>query len=86
MASYRIEFTRSAERDLRRLDRTMVPRVVAAIDALAEEPRPSGVKKLVGSEHTYRIRVGDYRVVYSIEDRLLVVLVERIRHRGDVYR
>lgn len=64
----------------------MVPRIVAAIDALAEELRPSGVKKLVGSEHTYRIRVGDYRVVYSIEDRLLVVLVERIRHRGEVYR
>ena len=64
----------------------MVPRVVAAIDALAEEPRPAGVKKLVGSEHTYRIRVADYRVVYSIEDRLLVVLVERIRRRGEVYR
>jgi len=86
MASYRIEFTRSAERDLRRLDRSMLARVMAAIDALADEPRPSGVKKLVGSEHTYRIRVGDYRVVYSIEDRLLLLLVQRVRHRGDVYR
>ena len=86
MASCRIEFTRSAERDLRRLDRSMLARVMAAIDALADEPRPSGVKKLVGSEHTYRIRVGDYRVVYSIEDRLLLLLVQRVRHRGDVYR
>ncbi|MEK7675450.1 MAG: type II toxin-antitoxin system RelE/ParE family toxin [Verrucomicrobiota bacterium] len=86
MASYRIEFTHSAERDLRRLDRSMLARVMAAIDALSDEPRPSGVKKLVGSELTYRIRVGDYRVVYSIEDRMLLLLIQRIRHRSDVYR
>jgi len=86
MASYPIEFTRPAERDLRRLDRMMVPRVVQAIDALAQEPRPPGVRKLVGSEHTYRIRVGDYRVVYLLEDKAPCVLVVRIRHRGEVYR
>ena len=86
MASYPIEFTRPAERDLRRLDRMMVPRVVQAIDALAQEPRPPGVRKLVGSEHTYRIRVGDYRVVYLLEDKAPGGLVVRIRHRGEVYR
>ncbi len=64
----------------------MLARVMAAIDALSDEPRPSGVKKLVGSELTYRIRVGDYRVVYSIEDRMLLLLIQRIRHRSDVYR
>ena len=59
---------------------------MAAIEALADEPRPPGVKKLVGSEHIYRIRVGDYRVIYGIDDRALLLLVQRIRHRSDVYR
>ena len=86
MASYKIEFSRSAERDLRRLDRKVLHRVLAAIDGLADNPRPPGVKKLAGSEHTYRVRVGDYRVIYGLEDRALVVLVVRIRHRGEVYR
>jgi len=86
MASYRIEFARSAERDLHRLDRSVVPRVMAAIEVLANEPSPPGVKKLVGSEHIYRIRVGDYRVIYGIDDRALLLLVQRIRHRSDVYR
>lgn len=56
----------------------MLVRVMAAIESLSEGPRPIGVKKLVGSEHTYRIRVGDYRIVYSIEDRLTLLLVQRI--------
>ncbi len=86
MASYRLEFTWPAARDLRRLDRLVLARVIAAIEALGAEPRPPHVKKLVGSEHTYRIRVGNYRGVYTIEDRGLLVLVQRIRHRGDVYR
>ena len=57
---------------------------MAAIEAL--ESRPAGCKKLVGSEHTYRLRIGDYRVVYDIHDAMLIVLVVRIRHRRDVYR
>lgn len=64
----------------------MPPRIASAIDALADDPRPSGCKKLVGSEHTYRIRVGDYRIVYDIQGAKLVVSVIRVRHRRDVYR
>ncbi len=86
MASYRVEISRSAAKDLRGIDRKWIPRLVAAIEALETDPRPVGCKKLVGSEHTYRVRIGNYRVVYDIHDGTLIVLVVRIRHRGDVYR
>jgi mRNA interferase RelE/StbE len=61
-------------------------RIASAIDALAGDPRPSGVTKLRGPEGFYRIRVGDYRVVYAIEDDVLLVLVVRVGHRREVYR
>lgn len=60
--------------------------IVAAIETLESDPRPAGSKKLVGSDHTYRLRVGDYRVVYDTHDAMLIILVVRIRHRRDVYR
>jgi mRNA interferase RelE/StbE len=59
---------------------------MAAIADLAETPRPDGVRKIVGSEDAYRIRVGDYRIVYKIVDRVLTVFVVRVGHRKDVYR
>ena len=86
MDSFRIEFARSATKDLRAIDRKWIPKIVAAVGALAGNPRPDGCKKLVGAESTYRIRIADYRVVYEIQDDVLVVLVDRIRHRRDVYR
>ena len=86
MASYRVEIARTAAKDLRGIDRTWIPRIVAAIETLESDQRPSGCKKLVGSDHTYRLRIGDYRVVYDIHDATLIVLVVRIRHRRDVYR
>ena len=86
MASYRVEISKSAAKDLRRIDRAWIPRIVATIEALESDARPSGCKKLVGSDHTYRLRVRDYRVVYDIHDDTLIVLVVRIRHRRDVYR
>lgn len=60
-------------------------KIGAAIDELAHRPRPGGAKKLAGPESLYRIRVGDYRVVYQIEDRILHVLVVIVGHRRDVY-
>ena len=86
MASYRVELTRSAEKDLRRIDRSRVASVYAAMEGLADDPRPHGAKKLVGADRTYRIRVGDYRIVYEIEDEVLVVLVIRVVHRREAYR
>lgn len=86
MDSYRIEFARSATKDLRGIDRQWIPRIFAAVEQLAENPLPIGCKKLVGSEHTYRIRVGDYRIVYDMQNNDLVVYVIRVRHRRDVYK
>jgi mRNA interferase RelE/StbE len=86
MGSYRIEFRRSAERDLRKIRTEMLPRILLAIEELASNPRPSGFRKLEGAEHSYRIRVGDYRVLYEVADKLLVVSIEHVRHRRDAYR
>ena len=85
MASYKIEFSRPAEKDLRRLDRQIIPRIVSAIEDLADDPRPHGSVKLSGSDASYRIRVGDYRVIYTVFDTLLIVDIERVRHRKEVY-
>ncbi len=68
MASYLVEIARSAAKDLRRIDREWIPRIVAAIETLEADPRPAGSKKLVGSDRTYRLRIGDYRVIYDIHN------------------
>lgn len=86
MGSYSVRLKRSAEKDLRRIDISRVTSIIAAIERLEEDPRPMGCRKLVGSDTSYRIRVGDYRVLYLIEDVICVVEVERVRHRKDVYR
>jgi len=86
MASYRVDFSRSASKELRKIDKKWIPKIVEAAEALGADPRPNGCKKLVGSDHTYRIRVGDYRIVYDIQDTALVVLVVRVRSRGDACR
>ena len=83
--AYRIEITRAAVRDLKRLPRQAVHRIDRAILALGDDPRPAGAVKLRGSDITWRIRVGDYRVIYEIHDRKIVIVVVRIRHRRDVY-
>jgi mRNA interferase RelE/StbE len=85
MASYRIEWKESARKELRKLTRGTIARVLTAVDGLAEDPRSPGCRKLVGTERTYRVRIGDYRVVYSIEDDLLLVEIIRVGHRGGVY-
>jgi mRNA interferase RelE/StbE len=80
------EIASPAVETLRNLPRTDQRRVAARIDALAENPRPPGVEKLEGADDLYRIRAGDYRIVYRIEDERLIVLVIRIGHRREVYR
>ncbi|HSL57674.1 MAG TPA: type II toxin-antitoxin system mRNA interferase toxin, RelE/StbE family [Acidimicrobiales bacterium] len=68
------------------LPRPEQQRIRAAIDLLADEPRPSGCTKLVGEDSVYRVRIGDYRIVYEVIDARLVVHVVRVGHRRDVYR
>ena len=86
MALYEVSFRRSAEKDLRKLDGATLRRVLKAVDDLSREPRPSGCRKLQGGEDAFRIRVGHYRVVYAVDDSILLVAIERIRHRREVYR
>jgi mRNA interferase RelE/StbE len=86
MALYAVSFRRSAEKDLRKLDDAVQRRVLRVVDGLASEPRPPGCRKLQGGEHAFRIRFGDYRVIYTVDDGVKMVTVERIRHRREVYR
>ena len=83
---YRVEIMRPALKQLAALPREEQERVTADINALADDPRPRGVEKLKGEDDQYRIRVGPYRIIYTIRDDRLIVLVLRIGHRRDVYR
>lgn len=83
--SYSVQIAPSAWRQLMKLDEKTQGRVDDAIYALAAEPRPSGCKKLRGAQNTYRVRVGDFRIIYDIEDDVLKVLVVGIGNRRDVY-
>jgi mRNA interferase RelE/StbE len=86
MGCYRIDWKQTARKELRRLDKPDMARVLAAVEGLADQPRPTGCRKLAGTEKHYRIRVGAVRVIYSILEDLLVVEVIRVGHRGSVYR
>ena len=86
MASYQIEWKRSAAKELQTFPAVMIKRIVEAVTLLADNPFPYGVTKLVGSEQTYRIRVGNYRVVYSVYQAALIIEIVRVAHRREVYR
>jgi mRNA interferase RelE/StbE len=86
MASFSIQWRSSTKKDLRKLPPREVQRIVAEVESLGEEPFPHGSEKLAGSQHAYRIRLGDYRVVYQVFTDSRVVTIERVRHRKDVYR
>jgi mRNA interferase RelE/StbE len=85
VANYDVALTSSAEKELKNLSGQLTARIVPRLENLASNPRPPGCKKLVGGDDEWRIRVGDYRVVYTIDDAKLLVEVTRIRHRSEVY-
>jgi mRNA interferase RelE/StbE len=84
--NYQIKFVKQAARQFKALPPQEQERLQPKIDALAGEPRPNGVVKLAGEDDLYRIRVGDYRIIYCIQDEQLLILVVKIGHRKDVYR
>lgn len=86
MASYSIEWKSSAKKELRRLPKKLISNIITAVEALKDNPYPAGSKKIIGTEHTYRRRISDYRIVYSIENKHLVIEIIRVGHRKDVYR
>lgn len=86
MEYYKVEWKSSAKKELKRLPRKTIQNIILAVEKLQCDPRPSGCRKIVGTKHTYRHRIGDYRVVYSIESRQLVIEIIRVGHRKDVYK
>ena len=85
MASYEVIFRKSVAKDLRECPKADVKRILQRIRSLADDPRPPGCEKLSGQER-YRVRQGVYRIVYEIDDKVLIVLVVKIGHRRQVYR
>lgn len=86
MSSYRVTLVSSAEKELQRLPKQEIARIVPRLEQLASLPRPPGCKKLEGGDKEWRIRVGSYRIVYAVDDESKTVEVTRIAHRRDVYR
>jgi mRNA interferase RelE/StbE len=86
MDSYQIEWRRSTKKDLRKIPSKEILRVIAVVESLAINPFPPGSTKLSGSEQSYRIRVGDYRILYDVHSGFLVIEVIKVGHRKDVYK
>ncbi|NEO86204.1 MAG: type II toxin-antitoxin system RelE/ParE family toxin [Spirulina sp. SIO3F2] len=85
MSEYRLTIARSAQKSLAKLPNQIRDRILEQIDFLQTEPRPPGVRKLKGQKKSWRLRVGDYRVVYVVDDQIKQIDIVRIRHRQDVY-
>ena len=83
---YEVLLEQTAERDLKRLGAEYFQRIIQETKGLADNPRPAGCRKITGSESDWRIRVGDYRIVYEIDDTARTVKVMRVRHRREIYR
>ncbi len=83
--TYRVEVSRRAAKAVTSLDKPLRRKILAAIDALSSDPRPAGCKKLA-DQQAWRIRVGDYRIIYEIHDQVLLIIVVDIGHRREIYR
>jgi mRNA interferase RelE/StbE len=84
--AYRVELTPRAQRDFKALDGSVRVRIKQRIEALAENPYPQGIRKIEGEDELYRLRVGDYRILYQVQGKVLLVLIVGIGHRRDIYR
>jgi mRNA interferase RelE/StbE len=82
---YRIVIPKPAQKQLDSITKIERDRLIVTLRSLADDPRPNGVKKLKGYDNTYRVRVGDYRIIYEIKDRELIVLLLSVSHRKDAY-
>jgi len=85
MSDFTISFTRSARKELEALPANLVDRIFPRIESLSNDPRPTGCKKLKGSNHLWRFRVGDYRVIYSILEKEVRIEIIAVRHRREAY-
>ncbi len=86
MASYKIIWKNSAVRELKTLDKQLIPKILLKAESLENNPFPQNCKKLHGVESVYRIRIGDYRVIYQVDTRKNIVTIYHVRHRKEAYR
>ena len=86
MREYVVRFARSARKELERLDSDLIARIFRRIESLSRNPRPPGCRKLRGTRNLWRVRVGEYRIVYEILDDAALIDVVTIRHRKDAYQ
>jgi len=86
MDYYKILWKKSAVKELKNIDEQILPKLISAVENLSSNPFPSGVKKLSGAEFSYRVRVGDYRIIYSLYKKELIIEIIRVGHRKDVYK
>jgi mRNA interferase RelE/StbE len=83
---YEVLLERRAQRDIKKLPTEAFHRIIPSVKALAEDPKPPGCRKIAGSKNDWRIRIGEYRVIYEIDEHAEAVKVMRVRHRKEVYR
>ncbi len=86
MGFYKIDWKPSIYGELKKIDKRYLSKIIKKVESLAENPFPSGVKKLIDSEGNYRVRIGDYRIIYKINIEEKIVLINYVRHRKDIYR
>lgn len=85
MKRYTVVLTQTAEKELRRLPSKVIEKIITVLKSLEDNPRPTGCKKLMGYKNLWRIRVGDYRLIYAIEEVIMLVDVREVGHRKDIY-
>ena len=86
MASFEIQWKASAKKELKKIDKVEIPKILNEIEKLSLEPYPTNHKKILGTKHIFRIKIGNYRVIYSIENERLLIEIIRVRHRKEAYR
>ncbi len=83
---YKILWKNSARNELKKLGKEVIPKILEAVESLSTNPFPAGVRKISGSNYTYRIRIGEYRIVYSVISSTLIIEIIRVGHRKDIYK
>ncbi|MAD41600.1 MAG: type II toxin-antitoxin system mRNA interferase toxin, RelE/StbE family [Arcobacter sp.] len=86
MALYKIKWKLSAKKEFKKIDKSEIKKIFTSIEKLSNDPFPSSYKKILGTESIYRIKIGNYRVIYSIEKDALIIEIIRVRHRKEAYR
>ena len=86
MALFEIRWKASAKKELKKIDKVEIKKIISEIEKLSLEPYPTNHKKILGTEHIFRIKIGNYRIIYSIENQQLIIEIIRVRHRKEAYR